>query len=267
MALGARRAARPRRLAADPLLHRPGAALRGVAIGRPGWVRGVGRAAAVRDGAGPRTAAARSRRPRGADHDDPRGEGARVPDHGAVRAHDANCRPRAVGFQVHWDGDEVELSSRKDVATSASTGWPILKPRWTARRSCRLLYVACTRARDHLLVATHHIEGVEVVRPARVGPALSERTAGCWRQWTRPRRRTGAGRGRRSRRRTTIRSDGPTVEFDRSARECVAQRVAPSCSTGGSGSARSRPPRCVVPGSSTGVAAASNVTERREEPS
>ena len=84
---------RARHLAPDPLPGGPGPALRGVAVGRSRRVRRVGRAAALGDGACPRAAAPRVGRPRGADHDDPRGQGSGVPDHGGVGPDHADQRP------------------------------------------------------------------------------------------------------------------------------------------------------------------------------
>ena len=55
-----RRAACARRVAPDPVPRRPGAPVRGVAVGRPRRVRRVVRPPALRHGAGPRAAAARS---------------------------------------------------------------------------------------------------------------------------------------------------------------------------------------------------------------
>ncbi|MBK5289614.1 MAG: UvrD-helicase domain-containing protein [Acidimicrobiia bacterium] len=63
-------------------------------------------------------------------------------------------------FRVYWDGDGVGLSARKDVATAGFDRMADLEAEMDDEEKKRLLYVACTRARDHLLVATHHLEDV-----------------------------------------------------------------------------------------------------------
>ena len=64
-------------------------------------------------------------------------------------------------FSVHWEGDAVELSARKDVATSGFDRLADIEDEMDEEEKLRLLYVVCTWARDHLLVAAHHVEGVK----------------------------------------------------------------------------------------------------------
>ena len=65
---------------------------------------------------------------------------------------------RRTRFHVQWDGDDVGISARKDVATAGFDRLADLEAEMDDEEKLRLLYVACTRARDHLLVATHHVE-------------------------------------------------------------------------------------------------------------
>ena len=68
---------------------------------------------------------------------------------------------RRSGVQIHWSGDDVELSTRKDVRTADFDRRADLEAEMDEEEKLRLLYVACTRARDHLLVSTHHIDGTK----------------------------------------------------------------------------------------------------------
>ena len=76
----------PRRRAAGPLRRRPGARVRRRGRRHAARLPRVGDAAGHRRGAGRRDGAARDRRRRGADHDDPRRQGPRVPDRRSARA-------------------------------------------------------------------------------------------------------------------------------------------------------------------------------------
>ena len=67
---------------------------------------------------------------------------------------------RRRGVAVRWDGDEIGVSTRKDIATAGFDRLADLEDEMDGEEKLRLLYVACTRARDHLLIATHHVEGV-----------------------------------------------------------------------------------------------------------
>ena len=88
-------------------------------------------------------------------------------------------------FHVRWDGDEIGLAARSDVATSGFDRLSDLEAEMDGEEKRRLLYVACTRARDHLLIAAHHIEGVEsfaglVWKHSQAAPDT------CWRVCTPP---------------------------------------------------------------------------------
>jgi ATP-dependent exoDNAse (exonuclease V) beta subunit (contains helicase and exonuclease domains) len=65
---------------------------------------------------------------------------------------------RRPGIQIHWDGEEVALSMRKGVQTADFDRRADLEAEMDDEEKLRLLYVACTRARDHLVVSAHHIE-------------------------------------------------------------------------------------------------------------
>ena len=81
---------------------------------------------------------------------------------------------------VRWDGDEIGISARKDLVTAGFDRLADLEDEMDSEEKLRLLYVACTRARDHLLIATHHVE--EVPSFAQLAWRHShEAPAGCWR--------------------------------------------------------------------------------------
>jgi ATP-dependent exoDNAse (exonuclease V) beta subunit len=63
---------------------------------------------------------------------------------------------RRTGVQVLWDGDTPELKLRKDTATDHHARLADLEAEMDGHERARLLYVACTRARDHLIVSTFH---------------------------------------------------------------------------------------------------------------
>ncbi|MGZ6886861.1 MAG: UvrD-helicase domain-containing protein [Acidimicrobiia bacterium] len=62
-------------------------------------------------------------------------------------------------FAVLWEGDRVLVSARKGVASEDFDRRADLEAEMDADEKLRLLYVACTRARDHLLVSVHHQAG------------------------------------------------------------------------------------------------------------
>ncbi len=68
---------------------------------------------------------------------------------------------RRPGLQIHWSEDTVELSTKKGVQTAAFDRRADLEAEMDDEEKLRLFYVACTRARDHLIVAMHHIEGTK----------------------------------------------------------------------------------------------------------
>ena len=63
---------------------------------------------------------------------------------------------RRTGIRALWEGDEVHVSVRKKVASQGFDRRADLEEEMDADEKLRLLYVACTRARDHLLIAAHH---------------------------------------------------------------------------------------------------------------
>jgi ATP-dependent helicase/nuclease subunit A len=64
------------------------------------------------------------------------------------------------GPTVHWDGDVPEVRLSKGKATSNFDRLADIEMEMDAYERLRLLYVACTRARDHLVVSTFHKERV-----------------------------------------------------------------------------------------------------------
>jgi ATP-dependent exoDNAse (exonuclease V) beta subunit len=66
-----------------------------------------------------------------------------------------------TGMSVVWEGDRPEIKIRKGTATEHFDRLADLEAEMDRYERDRLLYVACTRARDHLVVCTHHASGVE----------------------------------------------------------------------------------------------------------
>lgn len=61
------------------------------------------------------------------------------------------------GFSLLWDDDGFpQLRYRSDVATDAHNPRADIEAEMDTDEKLRLLYVACTRARDHLVVSCHH---------------------------------------------------------------------------------------------------------------
>ena len=88
---------------------------------------------------------------------------------------------RRRGVAVRWDGDEIGVSTRKDIATAGFDRLADLEDEMDGEEKLRLLYVACTRARDHLLVATHHVEGVASFAQL-AWTHTHDAPADCWRE-------------------------------------------------------------------------------------
>ncbi len=119
-------------------------------------------------------------------------------------------------FHVRWDGDAVELSSRKDIATNGFDRLNDLEVEMDGEEKRRLLYVACTRARDHLLVAAHHVEGAESFA-SLVWQHSQDAPADCWRSGPAS---TGADRSLPTHADVIVLPDDRAeVEFDAAARE------------------------------------------------
>ena len=63
---------------------------------------------------------------------------------------------RRNGLRVLWDGDRPELRLRKGATTDNFDRLADIEAEMDEYERARLLYVACTRARDHLVVSTFH---------------------------------------------------------------------------------------------------------------
>ena len=63
------------------------------------------------------------------------------------------------GVTVLWEGNHPGIAFRKDTATANFDRRADYEAEMDAYERQRLLYVACTRARDHLVVCTHHAAG------------------------------------------------------------------------------------------------------------
>ncbi|MEX2658973.1 MAG: UvrD-helicase domain-containing protein [Acidimicrobiales bacterium] len=60
------------------------------------------------------------------------------------------------GVQVLWEGDVPELKLRANASTEHFARLADIEAEMDVHERARLLYVACTRARDHLVVSTFH---------------------------------------------------------------------------------------------------------------
>jgi ATP-dependent exoDNAse (exonuclease V) beta subunit len=78
-----------------------------------------------------------------------------------------------AGVQVLWDGELPEIKLRKDTATDHFDRLADIEVEMDVHERARLLYVACTRARDHLVVSTFHRPG-----KASYGAWLAQYSAG-----------------------------------------------------------------------------------------
>ncbi|MCU1353685.1 MAG: putative ATP-dependent helicase, partial [Acidimicrobiales bacterium] len=76
------------------------------------------------------------------------------------------------GVQVLWDGDDPQVKLRAEAATTNFDRLSDLEAEMDVYERARLLYVACTRARDHLVVSSFHKPG----RPS-FGSWIAEHTA------------------------------------------------------------------------------------------
>ncbi len=153
---------RPRRLAPGPLRRRPGPGLerrrrrRAAELPRLDQPTGRGRPVHRRGGA------PRNRHRRRANHDDPRRQGSGVPDHDR-RRNDHPTKPASVAVVV-WTEHSWTLTSGADYETYR----PIDEQLGDHER-LRLLYVACTRARDHLVVSLHRTAPQREVESRNIG--------------------------------------------------------------------------------------------------
>jgi ATP-dependent helicase/nuclease subunit A len=104
---------------------------------------------------------------------------------------------RRPGVRVFWDGDDVFVSMRKDVASEGFDRRADLEEEMDRDEKLRLLYVACTRARDHLLVAAHHKSDAKADCFARLlWNATADATEGTWEAVDVPEDRLPAASGR-----------------------------------------------------------------------
>jgi ATP-dependent helicase/nuclease subunit A len=78
---------------------------------------------------------------------------------------------RQRGVQVSWGPDGQVVRLRSDLAQAGFDAHRAIDEQMDAHERTRLLYVACTRARDHLVVSLHRIDG-----PGQTGAHL---LAGC----------------------------------------------------------------------------------------
>ena len=86
-----------------------------------------------------------------------------------------------AGVRVLWDGDDVFVSMRKAVASVGFDRRADLEEEMDRDEKLRLLYVACTRGRDHLLVAAHHKSDAKADSFARLlWNASAAATPGTW---------------------------------------------------------------------------------------
>jgi len=78
------------------------------------------------------------------------------------------------GVSVMWNDDGwPEIKLRKGVETADHHARADLELEMDTHEKLRLLYVACTRARDHLVVACHHVDGDVDTYAARVWNLMS----------------------------------------------------------------------------------------------
>ena len=127
---------------------------------QPARLPPLGRPADGRGLAGGRVGAPRDRRRRRAHHDDPRRQGPRVPDH----HRDAACRRGPAGCAARWRCTSPRTAGRsgyrmgKEVVTEEFQAAVPIDEQMGYDERVRLLYVACTRACDHLVVSLHRVE-------------------------------------------------------------------------------------------------------------
>ncbi len=79
------------------------------------------------------------------------------------------------------------MSARKDVATTGFNRLADLESEMDEAEKLRLLYVACTRARDYLFVSANHVEDGRAVTFARMAwEATADAPTACWRVGEQP---------------------------------------------------------------------------------
>jgi ATP-dependent exoDNAse (exonuclease V) beta subunit len=98
---------------------------------------------------------------------------------------------RRAGVRVLWEGEQVHVSMRRNVASDGFDRRADLEQEMDLDEKLRLLYVACTRARDHLLVAVHHKRDARADCFARlVYRAAADADPSTWAPAERPEDRT-----------------------------------------------------------------------------
>ena len=136
----------------------------------------VGRPADRRGRPGRRGGAARDRRRRRAHHDDPRRQGPGVPDHdrvGHVHRHPGAAAP-GRGRTSRATAAPWATGSASDVITEEFEAWKPIDEQMGFDERIRLLYVACTRACDHLVVSLHRkVERKTAPQDQRTAPTPS----------------------------------------------------------------------------------------------
>ena len=75
------------------------------------------------------------------------------------------------GVQVRWIADTPELQFRRNVSTTDFDATRELDDQMDHEERLRLLYVACTRARDHLCVSVHRGKPAKAATPATLTSA------------------------------------------------------------------------------------------------
>ena len=94
-------------------------------------------------------------------HDDPRREGPRVPDHDRLGpVHRSAVPPQPRRRALPADGGPVGYKLGKDVVTDEFDAWKPIDEQMGYDERIRLLYVACTRACDHLVVSLHRSQRI-----------------------------------------------------------------------------------------------------------
>ena len=149
----ARLARRPRRVAASPLRGRAGTRLERRGRSRAPALSGLGEPAGQRE-PHRRHDPARARPRRRAHHDHPCRQGPRVPDHGRHRSHH-HVRPASRA--TRWCGTATRGRSPARRATTVYDEYTPIDEQMSDAERRRLLYVACTRAVDHLVVSLHRL--------------------------------------------------------------------------------------------------------------
>ena len=153
---GRGRRPRPRPVAAGAVRRRPGPGVDRRHQRHAPPVPGVGPPADRRGHPGRRGRPARDRRRRRAHHDGARRQGPRVPGHDRVRAVDRS--PHAAGAPGRGGlaaRPAVHHPRRPHGPHRAFEDWQPVDEQMSHDERIRLLYVACTRAQDHLVVSLH----------------------------------------------------------------------------------------------------------------